>query len=59
MSFIFNKIAGIIKFIFKYLDKKQDIFIRYLFSYLEGTPRLEVLKFLISSLDKLLTIRVF
>ena len=51
--------ADIIKFVFKYLDKRQDIFIRYLFSYLKDTPGLEVLKFLIGSLDELLTVRVF
>ena len=56
---MFNKVAGIIEFVFKYLDERQDVFIRYLFSYLEGAPRLKVLKFLIGSLDELLTIRVF
>ena len=56
---MFNEVAGIVEFVFEYPDKRQDVFIRCPFSHLEGAPGLEVLKFLVGSLDELLTVRVF
>ena len=54
-----DKKASIIKFILKYLDEREYLFISRPLGKFEGTLRLKMFEFFQSCLSKLLTVRVF